>query len=133
MAYSSYQTRIWNSLPDDIKSAVLTYARGAELVPRLVIEFMIARFLELDVTLLKSRQTLADDNTFLADLPLQLQTKVRQYAVDTEIPPEFVIELAIAHFLDPDSVTFDDCQISVRRDLVDWLEQCSQKQAVTTA
>ncbi|MGG6295036.1 hypothetical protein ACQ4M4_11470 [Leptolyngbya sp. AN02str] len=42
------------------------------------------------------------------------------------MPPEFVVELAIAHFLDPDSVTFDDCQVGLQGDRVELL--CHQKQ-----
>jgi hypothetical protein len=38
------------------------------------------------------------------------------------MPAEFVVELAIAHFLNPDSVTFDDCQVGVRRDRVELLK-----------
>lgn len=126
---SSSQTRILNSLPDDIQSAILAYSRETELIPQSVIELVIARFLELDVSLLENRQTPVQDTSLLTELPLLLETRIRQYANDTEVPPEFVIELAIAHFLDPDSVTFDDCRIRVQRDLVDLLKQYQKNQA----
>ena len=130
---SSSQTRILNSLPDDIQSAILAYSCETELTPQSVIELMIARFLELDVSLFENRQTPAEDTGLFAELPLFLESRIRQYANDAEVPPEFVIELAIAHFLDPDSVTFDDCRIRVQRDLVEVLKQQHKDQAVTAA
>ena len=130
---SSSQTRILNSLPDDIQSAILAYSRETKLMPQSVIELVIARFLELDISLLENRQTPAQDTSLLTELPLLLETRIRQYANDTEVPPEFVIELAIAHFLDPDSVTFDDCRIRVQRNLVEWLKQHHKNQAATAA
>lgn len=59
----------------------------------------------------------------MAALPPVLQSQAIQYAEQTEIPSELVIELAIAHFLDPDSVTFDDCQVTVEQTSVSWLKQ----------
>jgi len=46
---------------------------------------------------------------------------IAHYATAHAMPPEFVIELAIAHFLDPDSVTFDDCQVGLVRDRLNLL------------
>ena len=31
--------------------------------------------------------------------------------------------LVIAHFLEPDSVTFDDCQVSVEKTSIAWLKE----------
>ena len=50
-----------------------------------------------------------------------------------EIPSELVIELAIAHFLDPDSVTFDDCQMKVEQTSITWLKQYAGNTAATAA
>jgi hypothetical protein len=39
------------------------------------------------------------------------------------MPSEFVVELAIDHFLDPDSMTYEDCQVGVGRSQVERLQQ----------
>ena len=44
-------------------------------------------------------------------LPERIKHAIEEYSKQTQLPPELVIELAIAHFLDVDSVTFDDCRI----------------------
>ncbi|MBD2773298.1 hypothetical protein [Iningainema tapete] len=44
-------------------------------------------------------------------LPERIKQAIEEYSQETQLPPELVIELAIAHFLDVDSVTFDDCRI----------------------
>lgn len=49
------------------------------------------------------------------------------------MPPEFVVELAIAHFLAPDSVTFDDCLIELQRDQVELLRRQKRARQATAA
>ncbi|MEN8447586.1 MAG: hypothetical protein ABG776_21505 [Cyanobacteria bacterium J06555_13] len=44
-----------------------------------------------------------------------------------------MIELAISHFLDPDSVTFDDCQVKVEKSAIAWLNQYASGEATTAA
>ncbi|KYC35052.1 hypothetical protein WA1_09970 [Scytonema hofmannii PCC 7110] len=44
-------------------------------------------------------------------LPERIRQAIEEYSKQTQLSPELVIELAIAQFLDVDSVTFDDCQI----------------------
>jgi hypothetical protein len=44
-------------------------------------------------------------------LPERIKQAIEEYCTYSQLSPELVIELAIAHFLDVDSVTFDDCQI----------------------
>ena len=44
-------------------------------------------------------------------LPERIKQAIEEYCKETQLSPELVIELAIAYFLDIDSVTFDDCQI----------------------
>lgn len=44
-------------------------------------------------------------------LPKRIKQAIEEYCKETELSPELVIELVIAHFLDVDSITFDDCQI----------------------
>lgn len=47
-------------------------------------------------------------------LPERIRQAIEEYSKQTQLSPELVIELAIAQFLDVDSVTFDDCQIDSR-------------------
>jgi hypothetical protein len=44
-------------------------------------------------------------------LPERIRQAIEEYSKENQLPPELVIELAIAHFLDVDSVTFNDCTI----------------------
>jgi stage III sporulation protein SpoIIIAA len=44
-------------------------------------------------------------------LPERIRQAIEEYSQQNQLSPELVIELAIAQFLDVDSVTFDDCQI----------------------
>jgi hypothetical protein len=43
-------------------------------------------------------------------LPTNIREALEAYATDCDMPVEFVIELAIASFLDVDSTTFADCR-----------------------
>ena len=54
-------------------------------------------------------------------------------AAEDEMPPELVVELAIAHFLDPESVTFDDCLVGLQHDQVKLLRQQKRDQQATAA
>ena len=125
--------RILESLPDDIRAAVLTYASESELTSNSVIEGALKHFLELDTSLSCGTTRAAKDTSLLASLPPAIQSQAIQYAEQTEIPSELVIELAIAHFLDPDSVTFDDCQVKVEQTSITWLKQYAGKEAATAA
>ncbi|MEL6351623.1 MAG: hypothetical protein AAFR58_07655 [Cyanobacteria bacterium J06627_28] len=120
---TSTDDRILESLPDDIRTAILTYAHESGLSANAVIEGALKHFLELDTSLDKEATTTAEDTSLLAVLPPVLQSQAIQYAEKTEIPSELVIELAIAHFLDPDSVTFDDCQVKVKKTSIAWLKE----------
>jgi predicted transcriptional regulator len=131
--HSIPSTRILSSLPREIQTAVSTYASEANLTPQAVIEYAISQFLALDTTLTDDGQFEADRSSLLAELPQPLQNQARQYAKAAEMPPEFVIELAISHFLDPDSVTFDDCRIKVQQSSIEWLKQHAHNPAVTAA
>ncbi|MEL7143368.1 MAG: hypothetical protein AAGL08_14235 [Cyanobacteria bacterium J06573_11] len=120
---STTNERILQSLPDDIRAAILTYAHESELTAAAVIEGALQHFLELDTSLSSDSIRAAEDKSLLSALPLGLQSQAIEYAEKTEIPSELVIELAIAHFLDPDSVTFDDCQVKVQQNSIAWLKQ----------
>ena len=115
--------RILDSLPDDIGAAILTYARESGLSENAVIEGALKHFLELDTALDNEATITVEDTSLLAVLPPILQSQAIQYAEKIEIPSELVIELAIAHFLDPDSVTFDDCQVKVEKTSIAWLKE----------
>ena len=105
--------RILDALPNDIRAAIETYANESELSANAVIEGAIKHFLSLDTSLNSSTVRTAEETSLLSTLPSVLQSQAITYAEQTEIPADLVIELAIAHFLDPDSVTFDDCQVKV--------------------
>ena len=46
----------------------------------------------------------------LAALPERIQKALLAHAAETEYPIELVLEMAIAGFLDSESLTFADCQ-----------------------
>jgi hypothetical protein len=116
------QLQLFNSLPQRVQSAIVGYANAADISPAAVIEFGLIQFLDLDGQGFVREHDAVKDSSILADLPVPIRAAVEQYAIENEMPAEFVIELAIAHFLDPDSVTFDDCQIGVDRDRVELLK-----------
>ena len=115
--------RILDSLPNDIRVAIETYANETGLSANAVIEGAINHFLSLDTSLSSSTARTAEETSLLSSLPPVLQSQAIAYAEQTELPAELVIELAIAHFLDPDSVMFDDCQVKVEQTSIAWLKQ----------
>lgn len=117
------QIRLFDSLPRKVQSAIVAYANAAQLPPASVIEFALSFFLELDGRTTSEQQSSVEEGSVLAELPPYIQAAIVQYAVENEMPPDFVVELAITHFFDPDSVTFDDCQIEVQRDRVELLKR----------
>ena len=46
---------------------------------------------------------------FLDSLPDKIRSALVSYATEIEYPVEAVLEMAIAGFLDPDSLSFVDC------------------------
>lgn len=130
---SPTDNRILESLPDNIRAAILTYAHESELTANAVIEGALKYFLELDTSLSDETSSTAEDTSLLATLPPILQGQAIQYAEKMQIPAELVIELAIAHLLDPDSVTFDDCQVKVEQTSIARLKQYAEAIVVTAA
>lgn len=134
------QSRIFDSLPERVQEAIAAYADAADILPDAMIQFAIAHFLELEYIPPDTKKNPPKTGNVLDDLPGSLRHEIRNYAVEQEMPPEFVVELAfakrlqrrIAHFLDPDSVTFDDCQVGLQRDRIELLrhQQQVQQQAV---
>lgn len=49
-------------------------------------------------------------HAFLDALPEKIQQALITYAEEIDYPVEAVLEIAIASFLDPDSLSFVDCQ-----------------------
>jgi len=125
----STDERILDSLPDEIRVAIETYANESELSANAVIEGALKHFLSLDTSLSSEATNTAEGTSLLSSLPPILQSQAIQYAKQTEIPAELVIQLAIAHFLDPDSVTFDDCQVKVEQTSIAWLKQYADEVA----
>lgn len=129
MTSQATDDRILELLPDNIRAAIVTYAYESELTTRAVIEGALKHFLELDTSLSDEPITTAENTSLLAALPPVLQSQAIEYAEKLEIPAELVIEIAIAHFLDPDSVTFDDCQVKVEQTSIAWLKQYADEAA----
>lgn len=117
------QIRLFESLPHRIQSALVAYANAAQLSPAAVVEAALALFLELDDRSRQGMQSAFIEGSILAELPGSMQAAIAHYAQANEMPPEFVLELAIVHSLDPDAVTFDDCQVGVQREQVALLKQ----------
>lgn len=117
------ENRILDSLPDGIRAAIEAYASESGLSANAVIEGALKHFLSLDTSLSSEAINSAKGTSLLLSLPTILQSQAIAYAEQTEIPAELVIEIAIAHFLNPDSVTFDDCQVKVEQTSIAWLKQ----------
>ena len=121
--------RILASLPHDIRVAIETYANETGLSANAVIEGAIKHFLSLDTSLNSGTVRTAEKTSLLSSLSPVLQSQAITYAEQTELPAELVIELAITHFLDPDSVTFDDCQVRVDQTSIAWLKEYANEAA----
>lgn len=117
------QSRIFGSLPERVQSAIAAYANEAELSIDAVIRFAIAHFLELESIPLDDKPSYSEAGSILGDLPASIQSEIENYAAEDGMPLEVLVELAIAHFLDPDSVTFDDCRVGIQRDRVELLRR----------
>jgi hypothetical protein len=60
---------------------------------------------------LESDDTCSALQGILNHLPANIKEALEAYAGEIEMPIEFVIEMAIASFLDLDSTTFADCRM----------------------
>lgn len=61
-------------------------------------------------------------NQFVEALPSHIREAVLAYSEETEYPVEAVLEMAIAFFLDMDSMGFDDCRAETPGQLRNRLE-----------
>jgi hypothetical protein len=55
-------------------------------------------------------------HAFLDALPDKIKRAIVTYAEEMEYPVEAVLEIAIAGFLDPEALSFTDCQPMTGRD-----------------
>jgi hypothetical protein len=55
-------------------------------------------------------------------LPTHVREALEEYSIASEMPIEFVIEMAIASFLDLDSTTFADCRLESPGQLREQIE-----------
>jgi len=128
------QVRLFEALPRRIQSALVGYANAAKLPPAAVVEFTLVHFLDLyaiDNDQPANAKALTDSDSVLAALPFHIREAIADYSARNKMPAEFVMELAIAHFLDPDSVTFDDCQVELQRERIDQLVSCYGAQQIS--
>jgi len=125
------ESQIFHSLPEKVQLAIRAYAESAGLSPDVVIVFAIAHFLELESIPWQDSHNQNASGNILDQLPAALRIEIEQYAAEDELPPEFVVELAIAHFLDPDSMTFDDCQTGLQQDQLALLRLEKHERAIT--
>jgi predicted transcriptional regulator len=138
MLSESTNTRsILEFFPPSIRSVIGTYGQMTDASPEAVVETAIVEFLEIDwLSYLAHRVDSPNRQTayqILDLIPLNLRAAIDEYASETEMPSEFVVELAIAHFLDPDSMTYEDCQVGIGRAQVERLKQKREQPARNVA
>jgi hypothetical protein len=131
---------ILDFLPDSIRVVIESYRQLTGCSPQFVVEMAIAEFLEIDgfvpspihADSSNGRVVKPNDRmvkTVLDTISAQLKLAIDEYAEAVEMPNEFVVELAIAHFLDPDSMTYEDCQVGVGRLQIERLKQNCESHA----
>jgi hypothetical protein len=122
-------------LPPSIRSVIETYEQMTDSSPETVVEIAIAEFLEIDWLSHLTHRVDAPNRQAAYQIwdliPLNLKAAIDEYA--NEMPSEFVVELAIAHFLDPDSMTYEDCQVGIGRAQVERLKQKREQVARNVA
>lgn len=135
MSTSIPNNQLWlfDSVPERVKLAIVAYANETGLSTQAIITIAIAHFLEAEAMPLGDKRSYSEGSGILDGLPASLQDAINHYAAADKLPPEFVVELAIAHFLDPDSVTFDDCQPGIQHERVELLRQHKRARRATAA
>jgi hypothetical protein len=138
MLSESTNTRsILEFLPPSIRSVIETYGQMTDASPETVVETAIAEFLEIDWLSHLTHRVDAPNRQaayqILDLIPLNLRAAINEYANEVEMPSAFVVELAIAHFLDPDSMTYEDCQVGIGRAQVERLKQKREQAARNVA
>jgi hypothetical protein len=135
LSESSNTHSILEFFPPSIRSVIKTYGQITDSSPETVVEMAIAEFLEIDwLSHLAHRIDSPNRQAayqILDLIPLNLRAAIDEYANETEMPSEFVVELVIAHFLNPDSMTYEDCQIGIGRAQVERLKQKREQTSYT--
>jgi len=129
MSEPALKNRLLQSLPQPVQETLVAYGKATNLSPQAVVEFAIIHFLDLEDHLPEDYpQQQNGDDSVLAGLPSFLRHQVEAYAqADPQMPPEFVIELALVFLQDPDAITFDECYPGLRRGAVELLQAYRSK------
>ena len=113
---------IWDAYPEPVQKVIEFYAKVTSMSPQDVIEYAIACFVGIDRKPSDIDKLLIEEGEISAFSPY-IQKGIHSHAAEIEYPPEAVLEMAIASFLDPDAVTFDDCFPGIDRDKVSQLKR----------
>lgn len=116
------QRQIWDDYPDPVKKVIEFYSLATSLSPQHAIEYAIACFVGIDRKP-SDIDRLSIEEGEISGFSPYIQKGINSHALTIEYPPEAVVEMAIASFLDPDAVTFDDCLPGIDRDKVDRLKR----------
>jgi len=87
-----------------------------------VIEYAIACFVGIEEKP-SDIDRLSIEEGEISGFSLYIQKGIHSHALTIEYPPEAVVEMASASFLDPDAITFDDCLPGIDRDKVEGLKR----------
>lgn len=80
------KSRIFDSLPQRVQSAIAAYAELAKLSPDAVITLAIAHFLELESIPLYESHRYTETDSILDDLPACLRIEIENYAAEGQEP-----------------------------------------------
>lgn len=126
-ADSTTKATLISYFPEKIQAALSGYATEINLSPENVVQLGIGYFLEsAEINVVTNDQTPPDDvlsQGILIHLSNSMQKGIKQYAAEYDFSPESVIELAVTFLLDPDASSFEDCQVSIRREQTRLLQQ----------
>lgn len=129
------ESRLLASFPSQVRESVQAYSEAAGVSPQMVIEYALIHFLDIEAQLPDDyRQHYSESETVLGELPVFLRAQVEAYAQrDPDMPPEFVVELALVLLHDPDAVTFEEWYPGIRREGVELLQAYRRRQQVAAA
>lgn len=134
-ADSTTKATLLSSFPERIQIALSHYVAELNLPPESLVQLGIGYFLEAaNIDAGMHDQALPElQQSLLAHFPKAMQKGIEQYAAEYEFPPEAVVELAVTFLLDPDASSFDDCQVSLQRELIYLLQQYHQEHQAEVA
>ncbi|MEO1149070.1 MAG: hypothetical protein AAFY26_26285 [Cyanobacteria bacterium J06638_22] len=128
-------SRLLSSFPQKVQESIHAYSEAAGVSPQTVIEYAIIHFLDIEEQLpVDYRQHYGESKTALGGLPVFLRDHIEAYAQrDPDMPPEFVVELALVFLHDPDAATFEEWYPGVLREGVERLQAYRNRQPVAAA